>query len=298
MKKPLFYGCATALVTPFFPDGSVDFESLGRLIDLQIGGGIDALVPCGTTGESAVLTERERLSVIEYTVWKTAGRVPVIAGTGTNSTAQSIRLTQQAHSLGADGVLAVCPYYNKPTAEGIVAHYTALADCSSLPVILYNVPARTGCEIPLSALEILAKHPKIAGLKQANGSAASAARIRNRCGEDLPLYSGDDGLILPFLALGGVGVISVVSNLLPRRIHGLCERFFAGDVAGAAAEQCALMPLIDGLFSVTNPIPVKAALERLGFPPQILRLPLTALGEKEKRALFALVDEARKGEIL
>ena len=298
MKKPLFYGCATALVTPFFPDGSVDFESLGRLIDRQISAGIDGLVPCGTTGESAVMTEKERLSVIEYTVWKTARRVPVIAGTGTNCTLQSVRLTRQAQALGADGVLAVCPYYNKPTGEGIVAHYTALADCSSLPVILYNVPSRTGCEIPLSALEILAKHPNIVGLKQANGSVASAARIRNRCGEDLPLYSGDDGLILPFLALGGAGVISVASNLIPRRIHTLCQRFFAGDVEGAAAIQCALMPLIDGLFSKTNPIPVKAALERIGFPPQTLRLPLVALEDAAKQALFALVDEAWKEEIL
>ena len=289
MKQPLFYGSATALITPFFPDGSIDFESLGRLIDLQIAAGTDALVPCGTTGESATMTERERLSVIEYTVWKTAKRIPVLAGTGTNCTAQSVSVTRRAEAMGADGILAICPYYNKPTAEGIVAHYTALADCSSLPVILYNVPGRTGCEISLSAMKELAKHPNILGLKQANGSAASVARILDACGEDLPIYSGDDGLILPFLALGGVGVISVVSNILPRRVHTLCERFFGGDLAGAAQIQRELMPLIDALFATTNPIPVKAAMECLGFAPQFLRLPLTPLPQAQKEALFALV---------
>lgn len=289
MKKPLFQGCATALVTPFFPDGSIDFESLGRLIDRQLAGGVAALIPCGTTGEAATLTERERLSVIEYTVWRVAKRVPVIAGTGTNCTAQSLDLTQKAAALGADGALAVCPYYNKPTAEGILAHYTVLAEESSLPVILYNVPSRTGCEIPLSVLCILARHPKVAGLKQANGSVASVAKIRRECGDDLPIYSGDDGLTLPILSLGGRGVISVVSNLLPHRMSELCNAFFEGKTAEAAEIQLSLAPLSEALFSVTNPIPAKAALEALGFPPQGLRLPLCPLSGKEKESLLALM---------
>ena len=289
MKTPLFYGCATALITPFFSDGSIDFETLGRMIDRQIAEGVQGLVICGTTGESATLTEKERLSVLEYALWKTAKRIPVLAGTGTNCTAQSVSVTRKAQALGADGILAVCPYYNKPTEEGLIAHYTALADCSDLPVILYNVPGRTGCEISLSAMKVLSRHPNICGLKQANGSAASVARILGECGEDLPIYAGDDGLIVPFLSLGALGVISVASNLLPARIAALCAACLQGRFGEAAREQIALMPLMDALFSATNPIPVKAAMERIGFPPQGLRLPLTPLGEREKEALFARI---------
>ena len=289
MKQPLFYGCATALVTPFFPNGDIDYETLGSMIDRQIVAGVAALVVCGTTGESSAMTERERLSVIEYTVQKTAKRIPVIAGTGTNCTAQSVSLTRRAAALGADGILAVCPYYNKPTEEGIVSHYTALAESSSLPVLLYNVPGRTGCEISVGALKILSRHPNILGLKQANGSAASVLRIRGECGTDLPLYSGDDGVILPFLSAGAIGVVSVVSNLLPRTVQGLCNRFFEGNPTEAVQIQIRLMPLIDALFATTNPIPVKAALEALGFPPQGLRLPLCPLKGEKKEALLGLM---------
>lgn len=285
MKTPLFYGCATALVTPFFPDGEIDFETLGALIDRQIAAGVDALVVCGTTGESATLTEKERLSVLEYALWKTVKRLPVLAGTGTNCTAQSVNVTRRARDLGADGILAVCPYYNKPTAEGIIAHYTALADCSDLPVMLYNVPGRTGCEIPIAALKILSAHPNICGLKQANGSASSVARILGECGENLPVYAGDDGLIVPFLSLGAVGVISVASNLLPRRIAELCKKGLLGKFREAAAEQIALMPFLDALFFATNPIPVKTAMEWAGYPSQGLRLPLTNLSQREEEAL-------------
>lgn len=288
MKRPLFRGSATALVTPFLADGAIDFETLGRLIEFQIASGTDALVPCGTTGESAAMTEKERLSVIEYTLWKTAKRIPVIAGTGTNCTAQSISLTRQAEGLGADGVLAVCPYYNKPGQDGILQHYTALADCSSLPVIVYNVPSRTGCDIAPRTLKELSLHPNIAGLKEANGSLSSAAKTRYLCGEDLPVYSGDDACIIPFLSIGGAGVISVAANILPGVIHTLCERFFAGDTKGAEETQLRLMPLISALFCKTNPIPVKGALECLGYPPQFLRLPLCPLSPEEKR----IVEEA------
>lgn len=290
MKQPIFRGSATALVTPFFSDGAIDYETLGRLIDFQISSGTDALVPCGTTGESATMSEKERLGVIEYTVWKTAGRVPVVAGTGTNNTAQSVSLTKCAQHLGVDGILAVCPYYNKPGQDGILKHYQTLADCGS-PVIVYNVPGRTGCSIAPETLQKLSEHPNVAGVKDAGGSLQAAATVRNLCGDALPVYSGDDGCIVPFLSIGGVGVISVASNILPRVVHNLCEKWFSGDVAGAAADQIRLIPLIEALFRKTNPVPVKAALEFLGYPEQHLRLPLCPLGEEEKQALSKVLEE-------
>ncbi len=288
MKTPIFQGSATALVTPFFSDGSVDYESLGRLIDAQIAAGTDALVPCGTTGESATMSEKERLSVIEYTLWKAAGRVPVIAGTGTNNTAQSVSMTQCAQHLGVDGILAVCPYYNKPGQEGILKHYLTLADCGS-PLIVYNVPGRTGCAIAPETLKKLSEHPNVVGLKEANGSVQSAATVRNLCGDDLPIYSGDDGCIVPFLSIGALGVISVASNILPRVVHNLCEKWFSGDFRQAASLQIRLMPLIAALFSRTNPIPVKGALECLGYPEQFLRLPLCPLSAEEKERVWDAV---------
>lgn len=295
MKKTLFRGCATALVTPFFGDGAVDYESLGRLIDFQISEGADALVSCGTTGESATMTEKERLSVLEYTLWKTDGRVPVIGGTGTNDTARSVSLTKAAQRLGVDGILAVCPYYNKPGQDGILKHYFALAECGS-PVIVYNVPGRTASAASPETLKELCRHPNIAGLKDAGGSLQSAATVRNLCGDDLPLYSGDDGCIVPFLSIGGEGVISVVSNLLPRAVHTICENWFLGQTKEAAAEQIRLMPLISALFSRSNPIPVKAALEYFGYPPQHLRLPLCPLPEEEKEALFSLLEKMQNAK--
>ncbi len=295
MKQPIFRGSATALVTPFFSDGAVDYETLGRLIDAQISAGTDALVPCGTTGESATMSEKERLSVIEYTLWKTAGRIPVIAGTGTNNTAQSVSLTKQAQHLGVDGILAVCPYYNKPEQEGILKHYETLADLGS-PVIVYHVPGRTGRAIAPETLKKLSFHPNIAGLKDAGGSLQEATTVRNLCGDDLPVYSGDDGCIVPFLSIGGMGVISVVSNILPRVVHNLCEKWFSGDVNGAADLQIRLMPLVKALFRRTNPVPVKGALEYLGYPEQFLRLPLCPLNEPEKKDLFEVLKEWIQGE--
>ncbi len=293
MKRPVFRGSATALVTPFSTDGSVDFETLGKLIDAQISGGTDALVVCGTTGESATMTEKERLSVIEYTVWKNNGRIPVIAGTGTNDTARSTALTKAAQAIGVDGILAVCPYYNKPGQDGILKHYLALAECGS-PVIVYNVPGRTASAASPETLQKLSTHPNVSGLKDAGGSLQSAATVRNLCGDDLPLYSGDDGCIVPFLSIGGMGVISVVSNLLPRTVHTICEKWFYGDTAGAAEDQIRLMPLIGALFSRTNPIPVKAALEFFGYPKQTLRLPLCSLPKEETEKLFSLLSRWEK----
>ncbi|MBQ1272575.1 MAG: 4-hydroxy-tetrahydrodipicolinate synthase [Clostridia bacterium] len=288
MKQPIFRGCATALVTPFGRDGDIDFQSLGRLIEAQISGGVDALVVCGTTGESATLTDEEKLSVLEYAVVKTDGKVPVIAGTGSNDTARSVQLTKKAQSLGVDGILAVCPYYNKPGQDGILKHYLALADCGC-PVLVYNVPGRTASAASPETLRELSKHENIVGLKDAGGSLQSAATVRNLCGDDLPLYSGDDGCIVPFLSIGGVGVISVLSNLFPKTVRTLCEAWFSGDVEKAGAEQIRIMPLVSALFSRTNPIPVKCGLEFFGYPPQNLRLPLCSLEEEEKKKLFALL---------
>ncbi len=294
MKKPLFRGSATALVTPFKGDGTPDLETLGKMIEFQIAGGTAALVPCGTTGESACMTRRERLAVIEYTVYRTAGRVPVIPGTGTNDTALSAELTRAARDFGADGVLAVCPYYNKPEQDGIRKHYEVLADCG-VPVIAYDVPSRTGRAIAPETAEALSRDGGIVGIKAAGGSASWVAEVLQRCDGELPVYSGDDGCILPYLSLGALGVISVASNLFPRQVCRLCELWFSGDTAGAAREQLRMMPAVRALFSRTNPIPVKTAMEWLGYPPAVFRLPLTPLPADEKEGLFRILEAYREG---
>lgn len=296
MKKTIFRGSATALVTPFGSDGGIDFETLGRLIGMQIAGGTDALVVCGTTGESATMTEKERLSVIEYTVWKAAGRLPVIAGTGTNSTQQTVSLTRSAERIGADAVLTVCPYYNKPTQEGLIAHFTAAADCSALPVILYDVPSRTGSHLLPETVKTLAKHENIVALKDAAGSVAAASEILADCGEDLTVYAGDDATVVPYLSVGAKGVISVAANILPRTVHTLCKKWFDGAVEEAADLQRRLTPIIKALFAEPNPIPVKAALESLGYPPQPLRLPLIREGEEKRKAWNGLLAPWMKEE--
>lgn len=283
-KRPLFRGCGTALVTPFCADLSVDFETLGRLIEDQVSGGADALIVCGTTGESATLSDREKDAVIEYAVWKTAGRIPVIAGTGSNDTFRSVTQTRAAQRLGADGVLAVCPYYNKPDDEGLLRHFRTVAECSDLPVILYNVPSRTGKALSAPLVAALAEHENVVGIKQADPSLAAAGELFASCG-DLPVYAGDDGATVPFFSLGAKGVISVVSNVLPGTVHGLCADWFAGRHARARETQLALIPLIKALFAQTNPIPVKAALEQIGCPPQPLRLPLTSATFATRRRL-------------
>lgn len=290
MKNTVFRGSGVALVTPFAGDGSVDYETLGQLIEMQIAGGTDALIVCGTTGESATMTEKERLSVIEYAVWKNAGRIPVIAGTGTNNTEQSVFLTRKAEEMGADAALAVCPYYNRPTAEGLRKHFTALADCSGLPVLLYNVPSRTGSDLPIDVLKELAAHENILGIKQADPSVAAVLRIVSECGEDLPVYAGDDGCVVPFLSLGAQGVISVAANVVPHAVHSLCSLWFDGDRERAREMQIRLYPLIRALFAQTNPIPVKAALELLGYSTQTLRLPMTPASDQTREALRRELD--------
>ena len=288
MKKPVFTGAAVAIITPMRADGSVDFEELGRIIDDQIDNGTDAIVICGTTGESPTMTDEEHTACIRYAVKKTAGRVPVIAGTGSNDTRYAIWLSRQAQADGADALLLVTPYYNKTSQAGLIAHYTAIADAVDLPCILYNVPSRTGCNLTAASLKQLAKHPNINAVKEASGNISQVAEIAAACGEDLNIYSGNDDQIVPLLALGGKGVISVLSNVAPRYTHDICAKWFAGDTAGSLAMQLAALPLCKALFADVNPIPVKWAMNRLGWHAGACRLPLVAPDE----AVQAQLDSA------
>ena len=288
MKKPVFTGAAVAIITPMRADGSVDFEELGRIIDDQIDNGTDAIVICGTTGESPTMTDEEHTACIRYAVKKTAGRVPVIAGTGSNDTKYAVWLSRQAQADGADALLLVTPYYNKTSQAGLIAHYTAIADAVDLPCILYNVPSRTGCNLTAASLAQLAKHPNINAVKEASGNISQVAEIAAACGEELNIYSGNDDQIVPLLALGGKGVISVLSNVAPRYTHDLCAKWFAGDTAGSLAMQLAALPLCKALFADVNPIPVKWAMNRLGWHAGACRLPLVDPNE----AVQAQLDSA------
>ena len=288
MKKPVFTGAAVAIITPMRADGSVDFEELGRIIDDQIDNGTDAIVICGTTGESPTMTDEEHTACIRYAVKKTAGRVPVIAGTGSNDTKYAVWLSRQAQADGADALLLVTPYYNKTSQAGLIAHYTAIADAVDLPCILYNVPSRTGCNLTAASLAQLAKHPNINAVKEASGNISQVAEIAAACGEELNIYSGNDDQIVPLLALGGKGVISVLSNVAPRYTHDICAKWFAGDTAGSLAMQLAALPLCKALFADVNPIPVKWAMNRLGWHAGACRLPLVDPDE----AVQAQLDSA------
>ncbi len=290
MKKTVFTGIATALVTPLTAQG-VDYDRLGKLIDWQIDEGIDGLVICGTTGEGSTLTDEEHREVLRYSAQRIAGRVPMIAGTGSNDTDYALDLTRYACEVGADSVLVVSPYYNKATQNGLIRTFTAIADASTVPVILYNVPSRTGVNIESKTVQALAEHPMISGIKEASGNISQVADILARCGDKIDLYSGNDDEIVPTLALGGKGCISVLSNPLPRKTTEICRRFFAGDVAGAAALQLELLPLVHALFSEVNPIPVKAAMAAMGYCEDYLRLPLTPM-EDAHRAV--LLEELRR----
>lgn len=274
MKKPVFTGAAVAIITPMNADGTVNFEEFGRIIEDQIAGHTDAIVVCGTTGESATMPDAEHLSVIDYCVKKVNHRIPVIAGTGSNDTAHGIRLTQSAEKLGVDAVLLVTPYYNKTSQQGLIQHFTALANATSLPCILYNVPSRTGVNIlPETAYE-LSKLPNINAIKEASGNIAQVAKIAQLCGDALNIYSGNDDQIVPLLALGGKGVISVLSNVAPRETHEICQKWFDGDITASLAAQLKYLPLCEALFCDVNPIPVKFAMNQLGYQAGSCRLPL------------------------
>ena len=284
-KESIFRGAATAIITPLTADG-VDYEAFGKLIDWQIEQGIDALVICGTTGEGATLSDAEHRQVLQYALDRAAGRVPMIAGTGSNDTAYAIELTKHACSIGYDAMLVVTPYYNKATQNGLVQTFTAIADASTKPLILYNVPSRTGVNIAPATYAKLADHPMIAAIKEANGDISSIVATAALVGDKLDIYSGNDDQIVPILACGGKGVISVLSNVVPKETSQICHTFFAGDVAGAMAMQIKYLKLTNALFSEVNPIPVKAAMAAMGWCEDYLRLPLTPMEDAHKAVLL------------
>ena len=287
MKNTIFTGMATAIVTPMHTDGSIDYEALGRFVEFQISSGINGLVVMGTTGENATIEPEDQKKVIAYTVEKVAGRVPVIAGTGTNNTEHVLHNTRNACQVGADAILVVTPYYNKATQNGLVTHFTAVADESTLPVILYNVPGRTGCNLLPKTVAKLSEHPNIAAIKEATGSLAQMIEIMHLCGDKIDVYSGEDGLTVPMMAMGAKGTISVLSNVAPRQSVAMTDACLRGDYAAAAKMQCDLLPLINALFSEVNPIPAKAATAAMGFGADALRLPLTSMEEQNRAVLFA-----------
>ncbi len=284
----IFRGAATALVTPLTPSG-VDYEAFGRLIDWQIESGINALVIAGTTGEGSTLSDEEHREVMRYAAQRTAGRVPLIAGTGSNDTAYAIDLSKEACALGYDALLCVTPYYNKATQRGLIEMYTTIADAVDKPLVLYNVPSRTGVNIEPSTYDALADHPNITGIKEANGNIAKIVETAGIVKGRLDIWSGNDDQITPILAMGGAGVISVLSNVMPAQTVEICTRFFNGDIEGSADLQCELMPLVKALFCEVNPIPVKAAMAAMGFCENYLRLPLTPMESAHEQTLLNIM---------
>ena len=292
----LFKGAGVALITPFHEDGSVNYEKLTEILEEQIAEGTDAIVAVGTTGEAATLTEDEHIEVVAHTVKVVNHRIPVIAGTGSNCTATAIDLSQRAEKAGADGLLLVTPYYNKATQKGLYAHYKAIADAVSIPCILYNVPGRTGMKIePKTMADLYYNVKNIVGVKEATGDVGGTAELMRLVNEDFLLYSGEDGIIVPLLSIGGSGVISVLSNVAPRQTADICKKWFAGDVKGAWEEQKRALPLIHSLFMEVNPIPVKAGMNLQGKAVGGLRLPLTEMEEAHQEVLK---EEMRRYGIL
>ena len=290
MKNRIFTGMASAIVTPMTADG-IDYDALGRFLEFQIENGINAIVVMGTTGENATIEPADQAKVIEYTVKKVAHRVPVIAGTGTNNTEHVLANTRAACAVGADAILVVTPYYNKATQKGLIQHFTTVADASTVPMIIYNVPGRTGCNLLPKTVAKLAEHPNIVGIKEATGNMAQMVEIMHLCGDKLDVYSGEDALTVPMMAMGAAGTISVLSNVVPRQAVAMTDACIAGDYAAAAKMQCDMLPLINALFSEVNPIPVKAATAAMGFGDDYLRLPLTPMEPQNRAVLF---DEMRK----
>ncbi len=285
-KEVVFRGAGTALITPM-RNGQVDYADFGRLIEDQIAGGADALVVAGTTGEAATLTDEEHREVIKFCVEKTAGRVPVVAGTGSNDTAYADDLSRYACDVGADALLLVTPYYNKTSPQGLIKHFLSTADAVNKPIILYNVPSRTGINIPLSVYRELAKHERIVAAKEASGNISAIAEIASELSDSLALYSGNDDQIVPILSLGGIGVISVLSNIMPKQTHDICAMYASGDVAGSRDLQLKLLKLINLLFIETNPIPAKEACAMMGVCSDEIRLPLCRMEDSHRELLRA-----------
>lgn len=292
MKNTVFKGAATAIITPFEDDGrTVDYKRFGDIIDWQIEQGIDALVIAGTTGEGSTLSDAEHREVLKYAVQRIGKRVPVIAGTGSNDIAYAIDLTIYACAIGCDAMLLVTPYYNKATQEGLYKSFKAVADASTKPCILYNVPSRTGCNLLPKTVARLADHPNIVAIKEACGNISQIAEVAALCGDKIDIYSGNDDQILPIMSLGGIGVISVLSNILPSETASMCKAFLDGDIEKARNMQLDYLPLINALFCEVNPIPVKAAMAAMGWCRNILRLPLTEMLDENEKKLLALMKE-------
>lgn len=285
MKRTVFTGAATALITPM-KNGGIDYEKFSEVVEFQIAHKIDALVVCGTTGESSTLTDAEHRDLIKFCVKKVAGRVPVIAGTGSNDTDYAIDLSKFACEVGVDALLQVTPYYNKTTQRGLIKHFFAVADAVNKPIILYNVPSRTGVNIKPETYAELCKHENIAATKEASGNLSAVAEIRHLCGDSLDVYSGNDDQIIPIMSLGGKGVISVLSNILPAETHKICADFLNGDIKSASDSQINYIPLINSLFCEVNPIPVKTAMNLLGFCSEEIRLPLCEMEDSNKSRLI------------
>lgn len=286
MKNLLFTGSGVAIVTPMFDDRSINFEKLGELIDFQIENNTDAIIICGTTGESSTMTDREHIECIEFAVKHTSKRIPVIAGTGSNDTYYATELSKESYKLGVDGLLQVTPYYNKCSQYGLIEHFITIADSTDLPIILYNVPTRTGVNINLSTYKVLSEHKNIVATKEASGNISLVSQIKANIGDDLVVYSGNDDQIIPILSLGGLGVISVMANILPKETHDICEYYFNGNTKESLKLQLRLMNIIDALFSDVNPIPVKEALNLMGYEVGMCRLPLCNMCENDKILLI------------
>ena len=291
MKNTIFKGMATAIVTPMKADLSIDYDALARFIEFQIENGINAIVVMGTTGENATIEPEDQKEIIRFTVEKVAKRVPVIAGVGTNNTDHVLHNTKNACEVGADALLVVTPYYNKATQKGLIQHFITIADASTVPVILYNVPGRTGCNLLPATVEKLAEHPNIVGLKEASGNMSQAVELFARCGDKLDIYSGEDALTVPMMSMGGAGTISVLSNVVPKESVAMTDACMAGNYTEAAAWQCKLLGLTNALFSEVNPIPAKAAVSALGFGDDALRMPLTPMEDGTRAKLY---EEMRK----
>ena len=291
MKTPIFTGSGLAMITPMHADGSVNYAEIDRIVEDQIAAHTDAIISCGTTGEASTLEDQEHLDVIGHVVKRVNGRIPVIAGTGSNNTAHAVMMSKEAADLGADGLLVVTPYYNKTSQAGLVASYTAIADATDLPVIMYNVPSRTGVNIAPETAKVLSAHPKSNAIKEASGNISQVAKVAALCGDELNIYSGNDDQIVPLLSLGGKGVISVLAHVAPRETHDICQLWFDGKCAESAALQLKMLELCNILFCDVNPIPVKEAMNLLGYDAGACRLPLVALSEDNRAKLRAALEK-------
>ena len=292
MKQTIFTGSGVAVITPMHTDGSVNFPVLKDILEAQIKNSTDAIIICGTTGEASTMNDEEHLSVIECAVDTVAGRVPVVAGTGSNDTRHALSLSMEAKNRGADALLQVTPYYNKTSQSGLVRHFTAIADAIELPIILYNVPSRTGMTIAPETYLELSKHPLIVATKEASGNISAIAKTKQLCGDALAIYSGNDDQIVPILSLGGIGVISVLANIAPQQTHDICALYAQGKTQESLALQLQLLPVIDAIFCDVNPVPVKEAMNLLGWAAGECRMPLGVLSASHKAALKSVLNEA------